>query len=93
MWSKAAGKVFVSREFGTGIWAGLPWFKDCWGRDSFIALPGITLANGDFEDAKDIITNFASMQQKEKGDVNYGRIPNRVSSATNIIYNTTDGTP
>ncbi len=31
MWAKASGKVFVSNEFGKGIWAGLPWFKDCWG--------------------------------------------------------------
>lgn len=93
MWAKASGKVFVSHEFGMGIWAGLPWFKDCWGRDSFIALPGITLVNGDFGDAKTIIDNFASMQLTDKQSLNYGRIPNRVTSLTNIIYNTTDGTP
>ncbi|MGF1682101.1 amylo-alpha-1,6-glucosidase [Photobacterium minamisatsumaniensis] len=93
MWAKAAGKVFVSNEFGKGIWAGLPWFKDCWGRDSFIAVPGITLVNGDFDDAKTIIDNFASMQLADQDSVNYGRIPNRVTSLTNIIYNTTDGTP
>lgn len=93
MWAKASGKVFVSNEFGKGIWAGLPWFKDCWGRDSFIAVPGITLVNGDFDDAKSIIDNFASMQLKDDTNINYGRIPNRVTSLTNIIYNTTDGTP
>ncbi|WP_299012792.1 amylo-alpha-1,6-glucosidase [uncultured Photobacterium sp.] len=93
MWAKASGKVFVSNEFGKGIWAGLPWFKDCWGRDSFIALPGITLVNGDFSDAKKIIDNFASMQLTDEKHINYGRIPNRVTSLTNIIYNTTDGTP
>lgn len=93
MWAKASGKVFVSNEFGKGIWAGLPWFKDCWGRDSFIALPGITLVNGDFDDAKTIIDNFASMQLTDDQSLNYGRIPNRVTSLTNIIYNTTDGTP
>ncbi|AJR05391.1 glycogen debranching protein [Photobacterium gaetbulicola] len=93
MWAKAAGKVFVSTEFGKGIWAGLPWFKDCWGRDSFIAVPGITLVNGDFADAKTIIDNFASMQLTDESNVNFGRIPNRVTSLTNIIYNTTDGTP
>lgn len=93
MWAKAAGKVFVSSEYGKGIWAGLPWFKDCWGRDSFIAVPGITLVNGDFDDAKSIIDNFAQMQLQDKTDVNYGRIPNRVTSMTNMIYNTTDGTP
>lgn len=93
MWAKASSQVFVSEEYGTGIWAGLPWFKDCWGRDSFIALPGITLVNGHFDKAKKIITNFAAMQLKDKENSNYGRIPNRVSSADNIIYNTTDGTP
>lgn len=93
MWAKASGKVFVSNEFGKGIWAGLPWFKDCWGRDSFIALPGITLVNGDFDDAKTIIENFASMQLTDEQSLNYGRIPNRVTSLTNMIYNTTDGTP
>ncbi|SQD78248.1 amylo-alpha-1,6-glucosidase [Moritella yayanosii] len=93
MWAKASGKVFVSNEFGKGIWAGLPWFKDCWGRDSFIALPGITLVNGDFSDAKAIIDNFASMQLTDVSSMNYGRIPNRVTSLSNIIYNTTDGTP
>ena len=93
MWAKASGKVFVSNEFGKGIWAGLPWFKDCWGRDSFIALPGITLVNGDFDDAKTIIDNFASMQLTDDQSINYGRIPNRVTSLTNMIYNTTDGTP
>ncbi|MGF1732485.1 amylo-alpha-1,6-glucosidase [Photobacterium kasasachensis] len=93
MWAKASGKVFVSNEFGKGIWAGLPWFKDCWGRDSFIALPGITLVNGDFDDAKTIIDNFASMQLTDEQSINYGRIPNRVTSLTNMIYNTTDGTP
>jgi glycogen debranching enzyme len=93
MWAKASGKVFVSNEFGKGIWAGLPWFKDCWGRDSFIALPGITLVNGDFSDAKAIIDNFASMQLTDDSSMNYGRIPNRVTSLSNIIYNTTDGTP
>lgn len=93
MWAKASGKVFVSNEFGKGIWAGLPWFKDCWGRDSFIALPGITLVNGDFNDAKAILDNFASMQLSDDQSINYGRIPNRVTSLSNIIYNTTDGTP
>lgn len=93
MWARLSSRVFVSHEFGTGIWAGLPWFKDCWGRDTFIALSGTSLVNGEFEEAKSIIENFASMQQLDTQSVNYGRIPNRVTSKTNIIYNTTDGTP
>ncbi|WP_236534424.1 amylo-alpha-1,6-glucosidase [Vibrio vulnificus] len=69
------------------------WFKDCWGRDTFIALSGTSLINGLFDEAKAIISNFASMQKSDLDDVNHGRIPNRVTSKTNIIYNTTDGTP
>ena len=93
MWSRLASRTFVSHEFGTGIWAGLPWFKDCWGRDTFIALSGTSLVNGLFNEAKEIIENFASMQMLDECSANFGRIPNRVTSKTNIIYNTTDGTP
>lgn len=93
MWSRLASRTFVSHEFGTGIWAGLPWFKDCWGRDTFIALSGTSLVNGLFNEAKEIIENFASMQMLDESSANFGRIPNRVTSKTNIIYNTTDGTP
>ena len=93
MWARLASRTFVSHEFGTGIWAGLPWFKDCWGRDTFIALSGTSLVNGFFEEAKAIIENFAAMQMTDESSVNFGRIPNRVTSKTNIIYNTTDGTP
>lgn len=93
MWARLSSRVFVSHEFGSGIWAGLPWFKDCWGRDTFIALPGTSLVNGEFAEAKSIIKNFASMQLQDAHSLNDGRIPNRVTSKTNIIYNTTDGTP
>ncbi|UTV29869.1 amylo-alpha-1,6-glucosidase [Photobacterium atrarenae] len=93
MWAKASAKVFVSNEYGKGIWAGLPWFKDCWGRDSFIALSGTCLVNGDYDDARAILDNFAAMQQTDETDINFGRVPNRVTSLTNRIYNTTDGTP
>lgn len=93
MWARLSSRMFVSHEFGTGIWAGLPWFKDCWGRDTFIALPGTSLINGKLEEAKAIIKNFATMQLDDPDSVNHGRIPNRVTSKTNIIYNTTDGTP
>lgn len=93
MWSRLASRTFVNQEFGSGIWAGLPWFKDCWGRDTFIALSGTSLINGQFSESRAIIENFASMQMQDHTSVNYGRIPNRVTSKTDIIYNTTDGTP
>ncbi|MCE3603948.1 hypothetical protein LXA47_10075 [Massilia sp. P8910] len=93
-WAKAASRMFVVEEFGTGIWAGLPWFRDNWGRDTFIALPGTLLVSGQFEDAKAVLSNFARYQNlREPRDKEYGRIPNRVAAGDSIIYNTVDGTP
>jgi glycogen debranching enzyme len=93
-WAKAASKMFVVEEFGAGIWAGLPWFRDNWGRDTFIAVPGTLLVSGQFDTAKAVLSNFARYQNlREPRDANYGRIPNRVSATDSIIYNTVDGTP
>ncbi|OQY36495.1 MAG: hypothetical protein B6229_09940 [Spirochaetaceae bacterium 4572_7] len=91
-WAKYSAYTMVVEEFGKGIWAGLPWFKDNWGRDTFIALPGTLLVSGNFEEAKEVINNFATFQNLEEGE-DYGRVPNRVTSLDNMIYNTTDGTP
>ena len=91
-WAKAASRLFVVEEFGTGIWAGLPWFRDNWGRDTFIALPGTLLVSGQFDDAKAVLANFARYQNLKR-DKEYGRIPNRVAAGDSIIYNTVDGTP
>jgi glycogen debranching enzyme len=92
-WDKASSAMFVVEEFGTGIWAGLPWFRDNWGRDTFIALPGTLLVSGQFEQAKAVLANFARYQNLDAGDKEYGRIPNRVSATEKTIYNTVDGTP
>ena len=92
-WSRAASRMFVVEEFGTGIWAGLPWFRDNWGRDTFIALPGTLLVSGQFADAKAVLANFARYQNLRAGDKEFGRIPNRVAAGESIIYNTVDGTP
>lgn len=93
-WAKAASRLFVVEEFGTGIWAGLPWFRDNWGRDTFIALPGTLLVAGEFTQAKAVLANFARYQNlRDKNDREYGRIPNRVAAGDSIIYNTVDGTP
>lgn len=93
MWSRLASRTFVNKEYGEGIWAGLPWFKDCWGRDTFIALSGTSLINGLFDEAKSIIKNFANMQMTRSESIHLGRIPNRVTNKNHVIYNTTDGTP
>ncbi len=63
-WVLYSSDGFVEEEFGKGIWAGLPWFKNNWGRDTFISLPGCSLVNGNFKDAKEIILNFATFQNR-----------------------------
>jgi glycogen debranching enzyme len=92
-WAKAASQLFVVEEYGAGIWAGLPWFRENWGRDTFIALPGTLLVSGQFDVAKAVLANFARYQNlRDPHSRDYGRIPNRVSPG-DIIYNTVDGTP
>ncbi len=94
LWASASASSFVVQEFGTGIWAGLPWFRDNWGRDTFIALPGTLLVTGRFADARAVLDNFARYQHRgDLTDPDYGRIPNRVAANSPIIYNTVDGTP
>lgn len=65
-WSKYSAYALVVEDYGLGIWAGLPWFRDNWGRDTFISLPGTLLVTGGFSDAKTVITNFSNYQNKGK---------------------------
>lgn len=89
--SHANGFTFVNDIDGwEGIWAGLPWFRDNWGRDTFIALPGILLVTGQYDKAKKVIQGFLKFQCKDKNSPVYGRIPNRYTT-TETIYNTADG--
>lgn len=93
-WAHLSGQNLVVDQYGgPGIWAGLPWFDQNWGRDTFIALPGIALVTGQFEQAKAIIRHFTRYQETDPESPLYGRIPNRVQSPKDIIYNTADGTP
>ncbi|MCX5636695.1 MAG: glycogen debranching enzyme N-terminal domain-containing protein [Planctomycetota bacterium] len=68
----AADQFIVKRQTNhnhkTTILAGYPWFAD-WGRDAFIALPGLLLSTGRFEEAKSVLTTFA-------GAADEGMIPN-----------------
>jgi len=82
----------VTRQRGDGIYAGLPWFNEYWGRDSFISLPGATLVTGHFEEARNILTSFAKFQDLDRASRFYGRLPNIVKPGS-IDYHTTDGTP
>lgn len=54
---KAADNFIVKRGHSHSIIAGYPWFTD-WGRDTLIALEGLTLVTKRYDDAKDILTTF-----------------------------------
>ena len=92
-WAAFSGWTLVTREYGLGIWAGLPWFRDNWGRDTFIALPGILLVTGQFDAAREVLAVFAERQDQDQASPNYGRIPNRWRNPLDVIFNTVDGTP
>ena len=91
-WAHQSIDALIMKQLGTGIYAGLPWFDDYWGRDTFIAFAGAVLVSGRFELARQILRSFARLQNNDPTDPNYGRIPNR-AQPDDIIYNTADGTP
>jgi predicted glycogen debranching enzyme len=62
----------------TTILAGFPWFAD-WGRDALIALPGLLLSTGRFEEAKSVLTTFAAAADE-------GMIPNRFDDHSDTAY-------
>ncbi|MCD4686487.1 MAG: amylo-alpha-1,6-glucosidase [Anaerolineae bacterium] len=85
----AADQFIVARsiggEPGKSVLAGFPWFSD-WGRDTMIALPGLTLATGRHEEAAAILRTFAR-------HVDRGMLPNRFPDAGSAPeYNTVDAT-
>lgn len=90
-WALFSGWMLVTGNLHRGIWAGLPWFRDNWGRDTFIALSGILLVSGQFEEAKSVISSFAEFQDRNPQSDTYGRIPNRYVNKDDVIYNTADG--
>ena len=84
----AADQFLVSRPLaddpgGLSVIAGYHWFGD-WGRDTMIALPGLTLATGRPEAARRILTTFARF-------VDGGMLPNVFPDAgAEPEYNTVD---
>ncbi len=81
----AADQFIVDRGDGKTILAGYHWFSD-WGRDTMIALPGLTLATKRPEIAKSILSEFAK-------HISEGMIPNRFPDAGETPeYNTVDAT-
>lgn len=91
-WMILTADQLVMRPPNAGIYAGLPWFTDFWGRDTFIALPGTSLVTGQFDDARDVVAAFARLQNPDPASPHYGRVPNRARPGE-VIYNTADGTP
>jgi predicted glycogen debranching enzyme len=81
----AADQFIVARQGGSTVIAGYPWFSD-WGRDTMIALPGLTLTTGRHEIAATIIRTFAKF-------VSEGMLPNLFPDAGHSPeYNTVDAT-
>jgi predicted glycogen debranching enzyme len=81
----AADQYIVNRDNHKTIVAGYHWFAD-WGRDTMIALPGLTLVTGRYDVARSILTEFARY-------VDQGMLPNRFSDSGEILeYNTIDAT-
>jgi predicted glycogen debranching enzyme len=67
---------------GITVIAGYPWFGD-WGRDTMIALPGLTLATGRHGDARRILRTWASLVQD-------GLLPNHFPEAGVPAYHAID---
>ena len=85
----AADQFIVDRGVngtpGKTIMAGYHWFSD-WGRDTMIALPGLTLATGRFDVAESILRTFAKY-------IDQGMLPNRFPDlGEEPEYNTIDAT-
>jgi predicted glycogen debranching enzyme len=81
----AADQFLVKRGEWKTIIAGYHWFGD-WGRDTMIALPGITLVTSRFEVARRILLAFAA-------SLDQGMLPNRFTDAgESAEYNTADAT-
>lgn len=79
----ASNRFIVKKPPYHTILAGYHWFSD-WGRDTLIALPGITLVTNRFQIAKDILSGIATYTKK-------GIIPNTFDDRdSSPAYNTVD---
>jgi predicted glycogen debranching enzyme len=81
----AADQYIAARGNQKTVIAGYHWFSD-WGRDTMIALPGLTLVTGRAEVAKSILLEFSRY-------IDRGMLPNRFPDAgEEPEYNTVDAT-
>ena len=77
----SASQFLVEKKSGTEMIAGFPWFGT-WGRDTFIALPGLTLSTGKIKTAVAILD---TMVKRMKG----GLFPN-TGDNDDASYNSVD---
>ncbi len=81
----AADQFIVRRGDRASVIAGYHWFAD-WGRDTMIALPGLTLATRHRQTARDILLEFAQ-------HIDQGMLPNRFpDEGETPEYNSVDAT-
>lgn len=81
----AADQYIVTRGNDSTVIAGYHWFSD-WGRDTMIALPGLTLSTSRFDVAQSILRTFAQAADQ-------GMLPNRFPDGGEAPeYNNVDGT-
>lgn len=78
---RAARQFIIRREGKTEIIAGFPWFGR-WGRDTLIALPGLTLSRGDVATFEDVMSTLLSEMQ-------HGLLPN-VGHGDELEFNSVD---
>ena len=82
---RAAGQFTITRSPFSSTIAGYHWFGD-WGRDTMISLPGLMLATGKHELAREILLHYVQY-------VDRGMLPNRFPDAgEQPEYNTVDAT-
>lgn len=87
-WILQAANDFIAKgvnEEQRFIIAGYHWFGS-WGRDTFVSLPGLMLVTGRFNEARNVISDYAKYCKD-------GVIPNLIDDKTGEpMYNTVDGT-
>lgn len=80
---QAANTFIKHQDRSVQIWAASrDWFLEEWGRDTFIALPGILLYTRRFDEAKEVFRRFSRFEEG-------GLIPNRIQEGE-VLYNTVD---
>jgi predicted glycogen debranching enzyme len=80
---RSADAYVIARRDGHTILAGFPWFTD-WGRDTFISMRGLLIAEGRLQHAESILLEWADMLSE-------GMLPNRFpDSGGTPEYNAVD---